>query len=372
LAARPNHSSSQSDVAFAAVIIAMAGAASVLWLAAWLIASVRGAARPRYALAYVARLIGDPLHPSKAFGVSVASPWLYWGTGFLLVCAVAAVVMACYRLVRAMSSETVRGHGTYGLASTGDVSSTAGSRSVLRRARTVRPDLEKPRPADVGYAVGRNRRRAVWVSVEDSLVILGPPRSGKGLHLVIPMILDSPGAVLTTSTRPDNLAATLRARRERGPVGVFDPQKLVPGVSSVFRWSPIRGCESPQTAMIRSRALAAGTTNGLEGGDFWQAQTESVLRGVLHAAALDGRSASDLYRWSLSASAATEAVRILSGNDRAADGWADGLGACIAADPRTRDSIWVGVRTALACLADPRVLDAVSPAPGDQLDPQAS
>jgi type IV secretory pathway TraG/TraD family ATPase VirD4 len=55
------------------------------------------------------------------------------------------------------------------------------------------------------------------------MVILGPPRSGKGLHLVIPMILDAPGPVINTSTRPDNLTTTLRARQKHGPVAVFDP-----------------------------------------------------------------------------------------------------------------------------------------------------
>lgn len=35
--------------------------------------------------------------------------------------------------------------------------------------------------------------------------VIGPPRSGKGLHIVIPAILDAPGPVVTTSTRPDNL-----------------------------------------------------------------------------------------------------------------------------------------------------------------------
>jgi type IV secretory pathway TraG/TraD family ATPase VirD4 len=39
------------------------------------------------------------------------------------------------------------------------------------------------------------------------------------------------------------------------------------------------------------------------------------------------------------------------------------------ADPRTRDSIWQGVSLALAALADPRVLDAVSPRPGEHFDP---
>jgi type IV secretory pathway TraG/TraD family ATPase VirD4 len=41
----------------------------------------------------------------------------------------------------------------------------------------------------------------------------------------------------------------------------------------------------------------------------------------------------------------------------------------IHADPRTRDSIWMGVSQALCCLADPRVLDAVSPTPGEEFDP---
>ena len=55
------------------------------------------------------------------------------------------------------------------------------------------------------------------------MVILGP-REAATLEPVIPFILDAPGAVVTTSTRPDNLAATMTARARRGPVGVFDPQ----------------------------------------------------------------------------------------------------------------------------------------------------
>ncbi len=43
----------------------------------------------------------------------------------------------------------------------------------------------------------------------------------------------------------------------------------------------------------------------------------------------------------------------------------------IDADPRTRDSIWQGVSLSLAALADPRVLDAASPAEGEEFDPEA-
>ena len=206
------------------------------------------------------------------------------------------------------------------------------------------------------------------------MLVLGPPRSGKGLHLVIPFILDAPGAVVTTSTRPDNLTATFTARRKAGGrVAVFDPQHLAAGVPGGLRWSPIRGCTTAQTAMIRARGLAAGTgiTRGVDGGDFWAAQTEAVLRALLHAAALDERPPAQLYRWSLDPAAAGEAVTILERSPAAAPGWADALDQAASADPRTRDSIWLGVRQALSSLADPRVLDAVTPTGSESFDPAA-
>jgi type IV secretory pathway TraG/TraD family ATPase VirD4 len=137
-----------------------------------------------------------------------------------------------------------------------------------------------------------------WATVEDSLVVLGAPRSGKGLHLVVPAILDAPGAVVTTSTRPDNLAVTIAARARRGPVAIFDPQVLAPGVNGVLRWSPIRGCESPRVAMARARALCGDSAGGVENASFWSQQALTAVRCLLHAAALGGRSPIELVRCS--------------------------------------------------------------------------
>ena len=204
------------------------------------------------------------------------------------------------------------------------------------------------------------------------MLLVGPPRMGKGLHLVIPWVLDAPGPVVTTSTRPDTLAVTYHARAARGPVAIFDPQRLA-GLSGGLRWSPVRGCEIPRTAVVRARGLAAGAGwgRGVSDSDFWAGQTESALRCLLHAAALDGRRAVDLYRWSLNPVLAEDAVTILTRHDGAAPGWADALDAAVHADPRTRDSVWLGVRQALAALADPDVLAAVDPGPGDGFDPAA-
>ena len=217
-------------------------------------------------------------------------PFVYWFvTGLVLLIATCATILLV-KLSRGGDGARRRDpRNLPGTATAAEVRQAAGARSVIRRARHARPSLTRPHPREVGYFLGRSHGVATWASVEDSILVVGPPRSGKGLHLVVPTILNAPGAVVTTSTRPDNLALTYRARRAHGPVAVFDPQQLATGISDALRWSPVRGCEVPQIAMIRARGLAAGTgmSRTVDGGDFWQGQTEAVLRALLHAAALD-------------------------------------------------------------------------------------
>jgi type IV secretory pathway TraG/TraD family ATPase VirD4 len=246
----------------------------------------------------------------------------------------------------------------------------AGSASLVKRAAQLRPGLARPKVTELGYVLGSARGVACYMSVEDSAVVLGPPRSGKGLHVVIPLILDAPGALVTTSTRPDNLACTVAARATGGrPVALFDPQGLAPGLGSSTRWSPIRGCESPQVAMIRARALCADAGNGTESAPFWSQQTIAAVRCLLHAAALGGREPVDLYAWSLSPAAARDAVSILMSHPGAARAWDEALQAIVSADQRERDSTWAMVANTFAALADPGVLDAVSPGPEEDFDP---
>ena len=308
-----------------------------------------------------------------ALGARGLTAWVYWLVLALMVAAVAAVAITVWRRIGSLKHTTSHDpRRLAGVATARDVRAVASQKALLARGRTLRPSLERPKPSDIGYLLGRSRGQTIWASVEDSILLLGPPRSGKGLHVVINAILDAPGAVITTATRPDNIAATITARQRRGPVAVFDPQHLAEGLPAGLRWSPVRGCEDPLTAMIRATGLASATglsTGGVESGGFWEGKTRTALQALLHAAALDARNPSDLFAWTLSPSAAADAVAILSSHSQAAPGWADSLESMIHSDPRTRDSIWMGVSLALACLADPRVLDAVSPRPGEHFDP---
>ena len=360
-----------SDRALAAAVTTTGAVLGCLWAGAWLSSQVSGHGTPKGGLLTPLMALTSATDPSRSWGRPVGPPVLYWGLTVIVAMALGGLALVVATSVRRRdSSAKADPRQLRGLASHRDVDHVAGPKALLRRASSLRPSLNNPRELDVGHWLGRVARIDCYCSVEDSMVLLGPPRSGKGLHFVIPMILDAPGAVITTSTRPDNLTVTLRARAKLGPVAVFDPQHLAPGLPSATRWSPIRGCENPQTAMTRARALTAGTAGGTTDSSFWQSSAEQAVRCLLHAAALGGRSSTDLYRWSLSAVQAREAVMILSAHTGAAPAWAAALDAILSADPRTRDSTWAMVANAFAALADPRVLDAVSPDEGEAFDPE--
>ncbi|MEI2672358.1 MAG: TraM recognition domain-containing protein [Marmoricola sp.] len=360
-------------VNLALIAIGVAGAAAALLRgAAALTAWVSRTGQPTADWASGIRVLGDPADPGRAFGADI-SPLAYWTVLAVLVATLLATGFLAWRKVDSLRHKTRHDpRRLVGVATRTDVATVASKKALLARSTTLRPSLTSARASDVGYLLGRSRGMEVWASVEDSILLLGPPRSGKGLHVVINAILDAPGAVVTTATRPDNIAATITARQKVGPVAVFDPQRLAEGLPSGLRWSPVRGCEDPLTAMIRATGLASATglsSGGVESGGFWEGKTRSALQALLHAAALDHRSPAELFAWTLSPSSASDAVAILASHPSAAAGWDESLDSMIHSDARTRDSIWMGVSLALSCLADPRVLDAVTPRPGEHFDP---
>lgn len=209
-------------------LVGVFGVALILRASGSVAAFLTGTPQPEAGPASGLGVLFNPGDPATALDADGLSPVVYWITTGLLLAALAAAGMWVWvRLRRRSRKVETDPRRLAGTATTHEVTQAASGKALLRRASTLRPSLENPAPTDVGYLIGTSKGRQVWASVEDSILLIGPPRSGKGLHVVINAILDASGAVVTTSTRPDNLTATLRARQRDGrPVAVFDPQRL--------------------------------------------------------------------------------------------------------------------------------------------------
>lgn len=48
----------------------------------------------------------------------------------------------------------------------------------------------------------------LFAGLQHSVLVLGPPRCGKTSTIVVPSVVEAPGAVVSTSTKPDVLETT--------------------------------------------------------------------------------------------------------------------------------------------------------------------
>mgnify|MGYP000855339024 CR=1 FL=1 len=258
-----------------------------------------------------------------------------------------------------------------GMAQEKEVRDSAGQKALLSKAVTIRPSLRHVKdiaPCMVGLKLGSTWGYGVCTTAEDSIVLIGPPRSGKGFYIVINAIIDAPGAVVTTSTRADNYAGTslIRASQNR-PVVLFDPQGIS-GLGSTLKWSPAQGCENAAGALRRAEVLIQASGSGQSANNQeWTQMSQQILAWLLHAAALDGRAGRDLGKWGMNPTAAKVAVDILKTDPRAVQGWGMALENELNGDPRTLGSKWMGVSNALQALMVPEVAAAMSPAHASEM-----
>ncbi len=197
-----------------------------------------------------------------------------------------------------------------------------------------------------GVYLGAGWAGPAWAGTEQAVLVLGPPRSGKTSSIVVPTVLGAPGAVVSTSTKPDVLQASAAARGTVGPCLLYDPSGTIEtprGVQRV-RWSPVESCRTWDDALLVARGLvgaarpgAAGRETTPVGADHWTERAEALLAPTLHAAALDGGDLATVLSW-VDRRNAAPALAILDGAHATRPG--DLLAGIAATDPREQSGIW--------------------------------
>jgi type IV secretion system protein VirD4 len=252
-----------------------------------------------------------------------------------------------------------------GYAGAGEARRIVGVRRLWAARRELRPDLYRGRlprtrfdPYGCGVRIGRRNWRGgigLWSRADRTIGVFGPQGCGKSLDILLPALLDCPGAALVTMTKPQDLLLVWAARAAGDrPVLVLDPFDLVPGLPRLV-WDPVAGCVDTQVAVRRAKAFAAGTLRGSSGGGaddpaarFYAAEVVKVLAGFFHAAALTGRGLAELIGWVANPDSAGAAVEILRQHRMAEPYMADQLASALFnTDPRTAGNTLTTVHQAM-------------------------
>jgi type IV secretory pathway TraG/TraD family ATPase VirD4 len=218
-----------------------------------------------------------------------------------------------------------------------------------------------------GAYLGHDSTGWRFVNPQHSVMILGPPRSGKTTSLIIPNILASNGPVVSTSTKPDVLDATSTVRSALGACLLFDPTGSMDTSHGQpqLRWSPLQSCSTWMGALAMAQSVVAvGSGAGHAGqrndGNHWTERAQSLMAPLMHAAALNGEDMRTLLTW-VDRRQALPAQQILAGQPgrptELARNLLDGI---VSTDERELSGIWSTASGSLAGFRSERALRAAS------------
>lgn len=177
-------------------------------------------------------------------------------------------------------------------------------------------------------------------------------------------VLGAPGGAVVVDPDGTLYEKTARQRGRLGPVHVYDPGHTAE-VPVRLRWAPHRGCEEMAEARGRAAAMLAPVRPREPVFQLDAEAAETLLRGFLHAAALNGAAFTHVHRWAQGRSA--EAAKILRGHNRAAPGASMELEAALTSHPGRRDAALRLIERALAGLDQLHIRQSCTPGRVDAL-----
>ncbi|MDM7886584.1 TraM recognition domain-containing protein [Curtobacterium sp. RHCKG23] len=234
----------------------------------------------------------------------------------------------------------------------------------LQEKRSLEKSERLGVPGCPGVPLGKDMRsgKLLYASWEDVTIGIAGPRVGKTTSLVVPAILAAPGALLTTSNKPDTVETTRGLRDEVGTTWVFDPQEVV-DEQPTWWWNPLSYVTDDTTAAKLAGHFAAGSREPGDKGDaFFDPAGKDLLAGMLLAASLDNRPITDVFTW-LTDPDNREMVSVLRRGGY--DLIADDVESQSRTSPKQRDGVYGTARKMAACLKNSRIGRWVTPVGGN-------
>jgi type IV secretion system protein VirD4 len=305
---------------FDLVVLVVGGAAALLIVVVWAGAAlslvltgepVELSVGP--AAAALPRLVEHVARPARAWPEPVAARLpgavVYWSCTAIAGAVVALLVVAALRLLAGPRVGTLR-RTPLGVD----------ARPMWATRRALRPLLVRG-PVAGRFVVARFGRRLLATESagtrgrfgrgrpgrrgdRGAVALVGPTRSGKTVA-AIGGILEWEGPAVLSSVKADLLGATVGWRSRAGEVRVYDPTRTLGSVGGASveeaSWSPVGQAATVVGAQRAARALCeAAPRGGVVGGiDFWLAQAEILLAGLLYVAHHTHRDMGTVCEWVL-------------------------------------------------------------------------
>ncbi len=351
----------QTEDPFVAVGLVLLGVvlvvAVLVWVAGQLAGVLFGGGAPEGGLAdmpgVLSRLPGDLADPAAAWPAAdrerLPGPVGVYAALAMVLVSVGALGVGAARLAsRRRGAPGGRRTGGARWARPGDI------RTLLVR-----------RPEPGRLVLGRLGRRLVATEPRVSVIVVGPSQSGKTAGLAIPAILEAAGPVVAVSVKRDLLDHTIAARRDAGPVWVYDPTRAARfDGPELVGWDPVRGCRHWVGARRTAHALtSAHGTAGSRDAQFWLQMAGKLLAPLLLAAGTrTGGSVRDVVRW---LDTQEEGVVLNLLHESGVIDAAAAFEASRGREERTRSSIYATAEAVMEPFSDPHVLESADLDPID-------
>ena len=285
-----------------------------------------------------------------------------WIAGAFLVVLVAAVSMVALKSKKKARQSPTAARAARVMARPAELGSLAGKEAHSKAQRLYPAANPKDDPLSIGLMIGKTVAKpetTLWMSWEDTAVVLAGQRMGKTQAYVTTSILGAPGACVATANKRDVVDLTRAGREEKGKVWIFDLQHIATTGQRTWWWNPLDQVHSVADARKLANYFASATRGDAAKADpYFDSAAQELLAVYILAAAKGGGDLVHVLEW-LNSDQDETPVEILRASGESAA--AHSASSSIHTNPRQKEGFFKMALNFIACLTDSNYASAVTP-----------